>query len=160
MSSFPFLTSRAHGLRAAERNIGGFEALSRPRAPAQEFNMTQFDRDQEPMPAAATRSLMLWASGFGIGALVVLGCFMFLLGIGEIGHSTVSGPGSAATSAASQSGTPAAKSAANAPAEPGPAAKPAPNTSSPMVPSETTGSAPAAADPHTQRAPTQSKQAK
>jgi hypothetical protein len=160
MSSFPFLTVAHAHPRTQLRNIGGFEALSRPRAPVQEFNMTQFDRDQEPMPATATRSLMLWASGFGIGALVVLGCFMFLLGIGEIGHSTVSGPGSTASSATSQSGTPAAKSAANAPAEPGPAAKPAPNTSSPMVPTETTGSAPAPADPHTQRAPTQSKQAK
>jgi hypothetical protein len=60
---------------------------------------------RQPMPAEATRNLFLWASGFGVGALLVLGGFVFLVGIGAVGHD------------ASQ--TPAAQSAASAPAAPG-----------------------------------------
>lgn len=113
--------------------------------------------DERSMPASATRSLFLWVSGFGIGALLILFGFVFLIGIGELGHPTISGPGSAQPSAASTAETPAAKSAANAPAAPGPAPKPAPNTAAPAVP-ETTGRAPAPASPNTPRAPTQSQQ--
>src|ERR1043165_2257675 len=88
--------------------------------------------DEPPMPGDATRTLFVLASGFGIGAVVVLAGFVFLVGIGDLGHT-------AATPA-----TPAAQSAANAPAAPGPAPKPAPNTSGSAVP-ETTGQAPAPA---------------
>jgi hypothetical protein len=97
--------------------------------------------DEPPMPADATRTLFVLASGFGIGALVVLAGFVFLVGIGDLGHT-------AATPA-----TPAAQSAANAPAAPGPAPKPAPNTAGPAV-KETTGQAPAPASPSTPKAPT------
>ena len=113
--------------------------------------------DNEPsMPATATRNLFLWVSGFGIGALIILFGFVFLVGIGELGHRTISGPGSTQP-AASTAATPAAKSAANAPAAPGPAPKPAPNTAAPAVP-ETSGQAPAPANPKTPRAATQSQQ--
>jgi len=60
-----------------------------------------------PMPAGATGVLFLLASGFGIGALVVLAGFVFLVGIGDLGHNS------------SSPATPAAQSAANAPAAPG-----------------------------------------
>jgi hypothetical protein len=100
--------------------------------------------NEEPMPAGATGTLFLLASGFGIGAMVILFGFVFLVGIGEVGHPTVSGP-----SAASQS-------AATAPAAPGPAPNPAPNTAGRAVP-QTTGQAPAPADPATPRAPTQNQ---
>ena len=52
--------------------------------------------DEEPMPAGATGTLFLLASGFGIGALVILFAFVFLIGIGDLGHNTTSGPTAAA----------------------------------------------------------------
>jgi predicted lipid-binding transport protein (Tim44 family) len=110
--------------------------------------------DQPSMPTRATSNLFLWVSGFGIGALIVLFGFVFLIGIGQLGHETISGPGSSQPSAANTAATPAAKSASNAPAAPGPAPKPAPNTAAPAVP-ETSGQAPAPANPNTPRAPTQ-----
>src|SRR3954447_4065889 len=89
---------------------------------------------EETMPAGATGTLFLLASGFGIGALVILFGFVFLVGIGDLGHNTASGP------------TPATQSAATAPAAPGPAPNPAPNTGGRTVP-ETSGQAPAPANP-------------
>ena len=100
--------------------------------------------NEPPMPASATGTLFVLASGFGIGALVILAAFAFLIGIGDLGqHAT----------------TPATQSAANAPAAPGPAPKPAPNTAAPAVPS-TTGQAPAPANPQTPKAPTAQQQNK
>jgi hypothetical protein len=96
----------------------------------------------EPMPASATGTLFVLASGFGIGALVILFGFVFLVGIGDLGHQTTSGP------------TAATQSAATAPAAPGPAPNPAPSTAGRAVP-QTTGQAPAPANPDTPRAPTQ-----
>ena len=64
--------------------------------------------NEEPMPAGATGTLFLLASGFGIGALVILFAFVFLIGIGGVGHIATSGP------------TAAQQSAATAPAAPGP----------------------------------------
>jgi hypothetical protein len=103
--------------------------------------------DEESMPAGATGTLFLLASGFGIGALVILFGFVFLIGVGEVGHNTAPGP------------TAAQQSAATAPAAPGPAPNPAPNTGGRTVP-ETTGQAPAPANPNTPRAPTQQQQQK
>jgi hypothetical protein len=88
--------------------------------------------------------MFLVTGGFGVGALLVLFVFIFMVGVGELGHSVVS---------------PAQKSAASAPTQPGPAPNPAPNTASPAVPS-TTGQAPAPADPNTKKAPTQGQQQK
>ena len=90
--------------------------------------------NEEPMPAGATGTLFLLASGFGIGALVILFAFVFLIGPTAAQHS-----------------------AATAPAAPGPAPNPAPNTGGSTVP-ETTGQAPAPANPSTPRAPTQGQQ--
>lgn len=105
------------------------------------------DPFEEPMPGRATANLFIWASGFGIGALLILAAFVFLIGVGEMGQHAA---------------TPAGQSVANAPVAPGPAPKPAPNTSAPAVPSaqapSTTGQAPAPAGPGTQRAPTASQQ--
>jgi len=42
--------------------------------------------DEPSMPASATGTLFVLASGFGIGALLVLFGFVFLIGIGDIGH--------------------------------------------------------------------------
>ncbi len=96
------------------------------------------------MPHEATRNLFLVAGGFGLGAIVVLGAFVFLIGIGAIPHDSVS------------PATPAAQSAAHAPAARGPAPQAAPKTAGktagPAV--ETTGQAPAAAQPDTPRATT------
>jgi hypothetical protein len=100
--------------------------------------------NERPMPAEATGRLFMLASGFGIGALVVLGAFMFLIGIGGAGQHAMT-PANA----------PAAQSAANAPAGPGPAPRPAPNTGGNASAPTTTGQAPAPADPQTPRAPTQ-----
>src|SRR5690242_3528790 len=85
--------------------------------------------NETPMPATATGNLFIWASGFGIGALIILFAFVFLVGIGEFGHNTASAP------------TAAGKSAATAPVAPGPAPNPAPNTGG-TVP-RTSGQAPA-----------------
>ena len=71
-------------------------------------------RDEPSMPAGATGTLMVLASGFGIGALVILFAFVFLVGIGQIGHPTTSGP------------TAASQSAATAPVAPGPQRKRSP----------------------------------
>jgi hypothetical protein len=97
------------------------------------------------MPASATGTLFVLASGFGIGALIVLFGFVFLVGIGDLGHNAVTPI------------TPAAQSAANAPAAPGPAPRPSPNTAGATVP-ETTGHAPAPANPSTPKAPTAQQQ--
>jgi hypothetical protein len=110
--------------------------------PFQETIMADPYTDEPPMPADATRSLMLVAAGFGVGALAVLFGFVFLVGIGDLGHNAPS------------PATPAAQSAASAPAAPGPAPNPAPNTAAPAVP-ETTGHGPAPANPATPKAPTQ-----
>ena len=56
--------------------------------------------DEPSMPAEATGTLFVLASGFGIGALVMLFGFLFLIGIGQVGHPTTSGPTAAAQSAA------------------------------------------------------------
>ena len=100
--------------------------------------------DEPSMPAGATSTLFVLASGFGIGALLMLFAFVFLIGIGDLGHN-----------AATPTNSPAAQSAATAPAAPGPA----PNTAGTTVP-ETTGQAPAPANPATPRAPTQDQQPK
>ena len=92
--------------------------------------------NEEPMPAGATGTLFLLASGFGIGALVILFFFVFLIGNGGVGHIATSGP------------TAAQQSAATAPAAPRPAPNPEPNTGGGTVP-ETT---PAPANPSTPRA--------
>jgi hypothetical protein len=94
--------------------------------------MTSPDINEPPMPAEATRSLFLWASGFGIGALLVLGGFIFLVGIGTLGHDPASAP-------AAQS---AAQSAAQAPATPAPKAPSPPQTTGQASQPETTGQAP------------------
>jgi hypothetical protein len=86
-----------------------------------EMNQTKL----QSMPTGATTNLFLLAGGFGIGALVVLFGFVFLVGIGAVGHDPASNP------------TPAAQSAATAPAAPGPAPRPAPQTGT----AETTGQA-------------------
>jgi hypothetical protein len=99
--------------------------------------------DEPSMPAEATGTLFVLASGFGIGALVMLFGFLFLIGIGQVGHPTTSGP--------------AAQSAATAQTAPGPAPNPAPNTAGRAVP-ETTGQAPAPANPSTPKAPTTQQQ--
>ena len=101
--------------------------------------------DQEPMPTGPTNSIFLVVSGFGIGALVVLAAFVFLIGLGDFNKEV-------ATPA-----TPAAQSAAGAPAAPGPQPHPTPNTAGSAVP-QTTGQAPAPANPNTPRAPTQQQQ--
>ena len=101
--------------------------------------------DEPPMPSHEPNALFLLASGFGIGALVILAAFTVLIGVGELGQHSVS------------PATPAAQSAANAPTAPGPAPKPAPNTAGPAVPS-TTGQAPAPANPNTPQAPTAQQQ--
>jgi hypothetical protein len=56
--------------------------------------------DEPSMPAGATGTLFVLASGFGIGALVMLFGFLFLIGVGQVGHPTTSGP--AAQSAATR----------------------------------------------------------
>jgi hypothetical protein len=101
--------------------------------------------DEPSMPAAATGTLFVLASGFGIGALVILFAFVFLIGIGQVGHPGASGP------------TAAAQSAATEPAAPGPAPNPIPNTGGRTVP-QTTGQAPAPANPGTPKAPTAQQQ--
>jgi hypothetical protein len=103
-----------------------------------------FHDDQRSMPATATRNLFLWVSGFGIGALIVLFGFLFLVGISTLGHETTSGLGPV---------TPAGQSAADQPTVPSPAPNPAPNKAAPAVPS-TTGQAPAPANPSTPRVST------
>jgi len=95
----------------------------------------------DPMPAGATGTLFLLASGFGVGALVILFGFVFLVGIGQLGHTATSSP------------TAASQSAATAPVAPGPAPNPAPNTGGRTAP-QTTGQAPAPANPDTPKAPT------
>ena len=87
--------------------------------------------NEEPMPAGATRSLMLWASGFGAGAVVVLLGGVLLVNLGVWGHDN------------SASNTPAAQSAANAPTQPGPnpqqtnpSGTPAPQTTGQAQPSQ------------------------
>jgi len=84
--------------------------------------------NEDSMPASATRTLLLWASGFGIGAMVVLLGGVLLVNMGVWGHD------------AGASNTPAAQSAANAPTQPGPNPQP---SAAPANAPQTTGQAPA-----------------
>jgi len=86
--------------------------------------------NEEPMPASATRTLLLWASGFGIGAMVVLLGGVLLVNMGVWGHD------------AGTSNTPAGQSAATAPTQPGPNPQPSAATAGANAP-QTTGQAPA-----------------
>jgi hypothetical protein len=104
--------------------------------------MTSPYENETSMPAESTRNMFVWVSGFGIGAMLVLFGFVFLIGIGQLGPGTTSGPSAA---------TPAGQSASTAPTQPGPAPNPAPNTAAPAVPSSTTGQAPAPAQPETKQ---------
>lgn len=85
--------------------------------------------NEESMPASATRSLLLWASGFGIGAMVILLGGVLLVNMGVWGHD------------AGTSNTPAGQSAANAPTKPGPNPQQS-NLSGTSTP-QTTGQSPA-----------------
>jgi len=85
--------------------------------------------NEEPMPAGATRTLMLWASGFGVGAMVVLLGGVLLVNMGVWGHD------------AGTSATPAGQSAANAPTQPGPNPQPSAAPAGASAP-QTTGQAP------------------
>ena len=88
--------------------------------------------NEEPMPASATRNLLLWASGFGAGAVIVVLGAVLLVNMGVWGHD------------ASTSNTPAAQSAANAPTKPGPNPQ---QTNPPGTPApQTTGQAPASSN--------------
>jgi hypothetical protein len=90
-------------------NIAKTDALScgRPRD-RRELTMADDYTNEEPMPVEATRNLLLWASGFGAGAVIVLLGGVLLVNMGVWGHD------------AGASNTPAAQSAANAPTQPGP----------------------------------------
>jgi hypothetical protein len=112
-------------------------------SPYSETPATGHYADETPMPAKATGNLLLVAAGFGIGALVVLFGFVFLVGIGTLGHAPISGPSAAGQSAAS------------APAAPGPAPAPAPQTGlQPNAQGQGHAQAPAPAQPTTPKAPT------
>lgn len=69
---------------------------------------------------------MLWASGFGAGAMIVLLGAVLLVNVGILGHD------------AGASNTPAAQSAANAPTKPGPNPQ---QTNPSGAPPQTTGQA-------------------
>ncbi len=86
--------------------------------------------NEEPMPASATRTLMLWASGFGAGAVVVLLLGALLVNMGTWGYY------------ASTPATPTIQSAANAPAQPAPSPQASPAAAGAQAP-QTTGQAPA-----------------
>jgi hypothetical protein len=105
--------------------------------------MSDENANQEPMPAKATADLFVWASGFGLGAMVVLLGGVLLVGIGVLGHDP------------SQSRTPAAQSASSAPTQPGPNPTPSAAPSGASAP-QTTGQAPAPSGaPAQPRAPQQ-----
>jgi hypothetical protein len=97
------------------------------------------------MPANATRNLFVWASGFGIGALLVLAAFVFLIGVGEVGQH------------ANSPATPAGQSAANAPVAPGPRAQVCAKHRGPSRARDHRQRA-APAQPSTPRAPTKEQQ--
>jgi hypothetical protein len=85
--------------------------------------------NRTPMPSIATANLFVWASGFGLGAMVVLLGGVLLVGGGMLGHDP------------DQARTPAAQSAANAPTQPGPTPAPTAAPAGANAPS-TTGQAP------------------
>lgn len=91
--------------------------------------MTDDYTNEESMPASATRSLLLWASGFGIGAMVILLGGVLLVNMGVWGHDAGTGD------------TPAGQSATNAPTQPGPNPQQS-NPSGTSAP-QTTGQSPA-----------------
>jgi hypothetical protein len=92
------------------------------------------------MPAEATRDLFLWVSGFGIGALLMLGAFIFLVGIGTLGHNPANPP--AAQSAAQAPGTPAPQTS-NRQQTTGQASQPAQPETTGQAPKPEPGKAPA-----------------
>jgi hypothetical protein len=113
------------------RNIAKNETLSfqGDARSSQENAMADDYTHEEPMPADATRNLLLWASGFGAGAVIVLLGGVLLVGLGVLGHDS------------STSKTPAAQSAANAPTKPGPNPQPSAAPSGASAP-QTTGQSP------------------
>jgi hypothetical protein len=62
--------------------------------------MTIDDQNRPPLRDEAAGNLLLWASGFGLGAMVVLLGFVFLIGVHVMGRDTASGGSPAAQSSA------------------------------------------------------------
>jgi hypothetical protein len=82
-------------------------------------------------PTSDTSSLFIWASGFGMGVVVVTIALIFMVQIGSIGHSPLPSQSSAAQSTQNTTAQPAQNSAQpgqNTPAQPGQAARPSPGT--------------------------------
>ena len=97
--------------------------------------MADDDLHEEPMPADATRSLLLWASGFGAGAVIVLLGGVLLVGLGVLGRSS------------DTSHTPLAQSTATTPAQP--------NSQSSAAPAGASGTQTTGQSPPQQSAPQQ-----
>ncbi|MBX9824715.1 MAG: hypothetical protein K2Y27_06930 [Xanthobacteraceae bacterium] len=68
--------------------------------------MTIHDENRPVVQDQAAGNLLLWASGFGLGAMVVLLGFVFLIGVHLIGQDALT-----------PAGQPAAQSSAGAPAQ-------------------------------------------
>jgi hypothetical protein len=66
--------------------------------------MTIHDENRPVVQDHAAGNLLLWASGFGLGAMVVLIGFVFLIGIHVVGQEAVTPAGQPA---AQSTGTPA-----------------------------------------------------
>jgi hypothetical protein len=73
----------------------------------------------EPRADHGARDLFLWASGFGLGALVMVFFGMVLIGVGAVSH----GPSTAPTAATAPASAP-AQTGATAPGQTTPAARP------------------------------------
>jgi hypothetical protein len=88
----------------------------------------------EPTNDSGARNLFIWASGFGLGALVVLILGIFLIGVGGVSHGPTAAqnaggaPAQTTGSAPAQNraAAPALSAPAQAPATTGPGSAPAP----------------------------------
>ena len=81
---------------------------------------------------SGARDLFIWASGFGLGAMVVLLFGIFLIGIGGVSHGptaqpTASPPAQSRAAAPAQTAPPARPETSGQAATPAPAPAPAPN---------------------------------
>ncbi|MBX9846833.1 MAG: hypothetical protein K2Z80_33995 [Xanthobacteraceae bacterium] len=62
--------------------------------------MTIHDENRPMVPDQAAGNLLLWASGFGLGAMVVLLGFVFLIGVNVMGQDALTPAGQPAAQSA------------------------------------------------------------
>ena len=77
--------------KSKRRNTAKADTLPTQGRSAQEIGMTIHDENRPVVHDQAAGNLLLWASGFGLGAMVVLLGFVLLIGVHVVGRDAPTG---------------------------------------------------------------------